>query len=269
MIQKHFQRPLLALPVLLLLLLSAVTSQAQKIKRQTDKHIVNQQERMVFKNWSKSKFTPKKGFLGLNYQYWLTWAWHPNYPKTDRRPLRTDGPQTLRMGMVLAMQQTQASYKLHSDTIKNTAVSEAAAHAGLLSPADPLWKLYYAHEFEALLDSADGYPLRGLEEPVKKHLQQLGSLEWYLQERAELKERLHGTRTADMERGGRIIAYHHLLIEYRKLATKWLGKISVTRKYIKITDESGKSDTTTPAGPALKIPKTDIEIVDEILKNYH
>ena len=38
-----------------------------------DIHIANQQERMVFKQWDKSKFTPSKGFLGLNPLYWLTW----------------------------------------------------------------------------------------------------------------------------------------------------------------------------------------------------
>ncbi|WP_230383744.1 zincin-like metallopeptidase domain-containing protein [Pedobacter endophyticus] len=53
-------------------------------KKITDKHITYQQERMVFKQWDAGKFTPKSGFLGLNPEYWITWALHPNYPKTDR-----------------------------------------------------------------------------------------------------------------------------------------------------------------------------------------
>ncbi|MDM1050472.1 hypothetical protein HX018_19725, partial [Sphingobacterium hotanense] len=108
---------------LLLCLFSITGTMAQNVKRQTDKHIVHQQERMVHKQWDRKKFTPTSGFLGLNYQYWLTWAWHPNYPKTDRRPLSGTGPQTLRMGMVLAMQQTDEAYKKHTDTIRNVAVT--------------------------------------------------------------------------------------------------------------------------------------------------
>jgi len=241
---------------------------AQKIKRQTDKHIVNQQERMVFKSWDRKKFTPNKGFLGLNYQYWLTWAWHPNYPKSDLRPLRADGPQTLRMGLVLAMQQTEKNYKLQSDTIKNTAVSEAAAQAGLFSPTDPLWMLYYERAFKDLQNSAANDPLTGLEEPVKNDLRSMGSYQWYQEEVAELKERLDGVRDADIERGTRILAYHQLLQEYRKLVNKWKAKIQYTKKYLKIMDQSGASRNKELGAPIFKARKSDIEIVDEILKKH-
>ncbi|WP_216657885.1 hypothetical protein, partial [Sphingobacterium shayense] len=251
----------------LLLLLAIPPASGQNIKRQTDKHIVNQHERMVFKSWDRKKFTPKKGFLGLNYQYWLTWAWHPNYPKTDRRPLRPGGPQTLRMGLVLAMQQTEKSYKLQSDTIKKNAVSEAASRAGLLSPADPLWKLYYGRMFSDLLDSMAKDPLAGLEQPVKLRLKQLGSLEWYTQQRAEFKERLDGMRAADIERGNRILGYHHLLMDYRKLLTQWKRKIAHTKKYLKIREGWDISRDKPAAHPVFTAPKSDIEIVDEVLKN--
>ena len=92
-------------PLLCLLLLTEAS--AQTVKYQTDKHIVNQQERMVFKQWDRDKFTPKRGFLSLNYQYWITWALHPRYPRTDRRPLSLSGPQTLRLLLVSAMKRTE------------------------------------------------------------------------------------------------------------------------------------------------------------------
>src|SRR3546814_5216435 len=106
----------------ILLAFSITQGVAQTVKYQTDKHIVHQQERMVFKQWNRDKFTPKKGFLGLNYQYWLTWAWHPNYPRTDRRPLSFTGPQTLRLRLVAAMKNTEEAYKKHADTLRNTAL---------------------------------------------------------------------------------------------------------------------------------------------------
>ncbi len=46
-------------------LLSLAPGVAQNARRLTDQHIVNQQERMVFKQWDKKKFTPTKGFLGI------------------------------------------------------------------------------------------------------------------------------------------------------------------------------------------------------------
>src|SRR5690606_11459700 len=101
-------------------LFSLMQAVAQTAKYQTDKHIVHQQERMVFKQWDRKKFTPTKGFLGLNYQYWLTWAWHPNYPKTDLRPLSAAGRQTQRLLLVAAMKNSQHASKGRAETVRNT-----------------------------------------------------------------------------------------------------------------------------------------------------
>lgn len=266
MTHSIFARMLVALPALLF---TCYTASSQKIKRQTDKHIVHQQERMVHKSWNRKNFTPTKGFLGLNYQYWLTWAWHPNYPKTDRRPLSANGPQTLRMGMVLAMQNTEAAYKLQSDTIRETAVSEAAAQSGLLSSADPLWTLYYKQEFEGLLDSTESDPLNGFSEELKTHLKNFGSMNWYNEERAELKERLLGAKSANMNRGSRLLSYHRMLKDYRKLQSSWAAKVRYAKTFLKITKHNTDQKNGHDAPPALSTPKTDREIADEILKNMY
>src|SRR5690606_2216879 len=182
-----------------LLALSLMQGMAQNVKYQTDKHIVHQQERMVFKQWNRDKFTPKKGFLGLNYQYWLTWAWHPNYPRTDRRPLSFTGPQTLRLQLVAAMKNTEEAYKKHADTLRNTALTEMANYAGAVSAADPLWQLYYRGEFRSLTDGID--PLEGAEPNVGDYLTRTGLLEWYREEREALAERLDAARATNMDRG--------------------------------------------------------------------
>ncbi|MDX3916992.1 MAG: hypothetical protein QHC79_25850 [Pseudosphingobacterium sp.] len=203
--------------ILINLVLVRGVSYAQRNIR--DSHITNQQERMVFKQWDRKKFTPTKGFLGLNPMYWITWGLHPDYPKTDLRPLSAAGNQTQRLALVLAMQQTDEAFKLHSDTISSTALSETASYAGILSSADPLWLLYYSKAFSPLLEETD--PANGASPQVMEHLQSTGTLDWYLDQRNILSERLHSSRTADMERGSRITTWHRLLLEVNKLEVTW------------------------------------------------
>lgn len=252
--------------VLLMCLFSIAETMAQKVKRQTDKHIVHQQERMVHKQWDRKKFTPTSGFLGLNYQYWLTWAWHPNYPKTDRRPLSGTGPQTLRMGMVLSMQQTDEAYKKHADTIRNVAVTEALNYSGLVTDADPLWLLYYRKEFGNLTGDTEFDPLAGLPPDAKDYLRNKGLLEWYNEERAELKERLDAARTTTLDRGSRIMAYHRLLAEYRKLLSSWEAKKNYAAKFLLLAKNRDHLQSDNPDLPKFTTDRSDVQIAEGILK---
>ncbi|MEN5057135.1 hypothetical protein [Sphingobacterium kitahiroshimense] len=247
-----------------LLLLSLTETYAQNVKRQTDKHIVHQQERMVFKQWDRKKFTPTKGFLGLNYQYWLTWAWHPNYPKTDRRPLSAAGAQTQRLLMVAAMKNTEEAYKLHADTLRNTAVSEMVNYAGIASRADPLWQLYYRHEFSPLTDGQNGDPMDDAEPEVREYLTSTGILEWYLEESRALAQRLDAARTTNLDRGSRIMAYHHMLGEYRELSTLWEAKKNRAKLYLSL---AGTNEKVKESDHPITLPtgKTDRQIADNIL----
>lgn len=251
---------------LLLCLFSITGTMAQNVKRQTDKHIVHQQERMVHKQWDRKKFTPTKGLFGLNYQYWLTWAWHPNYPKTDRRPLSGTGPQTLRMGMVLAMQQTAEAYKKHTDTIRNVAVTEALNYSSLVMDADPLWLLYYRREFGDLTGSTDTDPLAGLPPDVGDYLRNKGLLEWYGEERAELGERLEAARTTMLDRGSRIMAYHRLLGEYRKLLAAWEAKKNYAAKFLLLAGSRDHLQNENPDMPEFGGGRSDVQIAEDILK---
>ncbi|MBV2228524.1 MAG: hypothetical protein KUL85_16835 [Sphingobacterium mizutaii] len=246
------------------LLLSLTESKAQNVKRQTDKHIVHQQERMVFKQWDRKKFTPIKGFLGLNYQYWLTWAWHPNYPKTDLRPLSAAGPQTQRLLMVAAMKNTEEAYKLHADTLRNTTLSEMVNYAGVASVADPLWQLYYRHEFSPLIDGQNVDPMDGAEAEVRDYLTRTGAKEWYLEESRALAERLDAARNTNLDRGSRIMAYHRMLAEYRELSTLWEAKKNRAKLYLSLTKTNERAKVT-DSSLAVPTGKTDRQIADDIL----
>lgn len=238
----------------------------QNVKRQTDRHIVNQQERMVHKQWDRKKFTPTSGFLSLNYQYWITWALHPNYPRTDRRPLSGTGPQTLRMGMVLAMQQTDEAYKRHADTIRNVAVTEALNYSGLVTDGDPLWLLYYNREFSQLLESTEAEILHGLPPEVREYLQQKGVYEWYAAERTELKERLEAAKSTILDRGSRILAYHRMLMEHRRLLATWEAKKSYAAKFISLSKSRDRLQDGSADLPDFVNSRSDVQIAEDILK---
>ena len=231
----------------------------------SDEAVTNQQERMVFKQWDWDKFTPKPGFLGLNPNYWLTWALHPNYPKTDLRPLGPLGPQTQRLGLVLAMASSTSRQRLHSDTLKTQALIKASAYSGLLSDLDPLWQLYYRQEFASLLSGNQQEDLTGIPGREKQYLISSGIYEWYRSETGNLSQRLEITRKTTLERGERLLAYQRLLMEYRAVESAWSEKKRLAWKYLSISDarpgagQSGEGMRTKGGG--------DIEIADRILKH--
>lgn len=235
---------------------------AQTVKYQTDQHIVNQQERMVFKQWDRNKFTPSRGFLGLNPNYWLTWAWHPSYARTDLRPLSASGPQTQRLLLVAAMKNTEEAYKKQADTLSRTAVSEMIGYSGAVSAIDPLWQLYYQNEFRPLLDGED--PLAGISADVRIYLMRTGLLDWYSEESLALKERINGLRTTDIERGSRIMGYHRMLAEYRQLVASWEAKKQRAVLYLKLSKVN--TNVKIFSQPIAVLPgKTDQQIADAIL----
>lgn len=241
---------------------SGLLANAQK--KITDKHIIYQQERMVFKQWDRDKFTPKPGFLGLNPEYWITWALHPNYPKSDLRPLGPMGPQTQRLMFAAAMQNTDNLYKLHADTLRNTALSEASNYSSALSFADPLWLMYYRNEFEGLLNQADSDLLTGLSAAERSYLISSGLLDWYRDESHALLERLEIARSTTVDRGSRIMAYHRMLGEYRKLLASWETKKSKAKAFLSIRSSAKKLSSGSPID--VRGGKTDIQIADDILK---
>ncbi|TCC98781.1 hypothetical protein [Pedobacter hiemivivus] len=231
-----------------------------------DESIRYQQERMVFKQWDKNKFTPTSGFLGLNPYYWLTWGLHPNYKKTDIRPLSPAGPQTQRLALTAAMTAASNAYSLESDTLRNTSLLEIANQSGALSAADPLWLLYYKKELSPVLEYSDNSILAPLPQAVRSKVISEGLLSWYKNELSMLKERIEGARNADMDRGSRILTYHRMLLEYRALEATWETRTATAKKNINNSgaQEKIKSD---PAMSKTWTPETDEQIAREILKN--
>ena len=232
-----------------------------------DKSIRYQQERMVFKQWDKNKFTPTSGFLGLNPLYWLTWGlFHPSYHKTDLRPLSANGPQTQRLGLVAAMNATDNNYKLQSDTVRNTALSEMAGQSGLITGADPLWLLYYSREFRPVLNNSMATILAGLSPRVSGRLMSEGLYSWYKSELDRLKERIEGAHNADMDRGARIMAYYRLLKEYRTLSGVWAVRTASAQMTLEMEKQQQRLHAGQTTAPQWT-PQSDIQIAKKVLEH--
>lgn len=224
-----------------------------------------QQQRMVFQQWDQDKFKPGKGFLDLNPYYWLVWGWpYPNYHKTDLRPLSVTGPQTQRLALVAAMNASDNRYKLQSDTVKNTALSAIAAQSGLFSDADPLWILYYKDELQPVINSSMSSVLAGLSPQVSAKLVSEGLYSWYKSELDRLKQRVDGAHSADMDRGSRILAYHRLLLEYRRISGVWATRTASAQTALNMTALQQKLQTNQLAVPDWT-PQTDVQIAAKVL----
>lgn len=229
-----------------------------------DEHITNQQERMVFKSWDEDKFTPKPGFLGLNPLYWLTWGLHPNYPDTDLRPLGPLGPQSQRLALAVVLSAAENQYKLQSDSIRQTAEFNFSQHSGLLSDFDALWNLYYSSVLKPLKSSQIDL-LSGLRPDVIIALNRSGFISWYQSEHQALRERLSVARNSDMEKGSRILYYHRLLLEYRKLQASWEEKKRLSGRWLDTSDK--RKSIIRREKSTDKWAQKDIELADRILKN--
>ncbi|WP_316826081.1 hypothetical protein [Pedobacter miscanthi] len=252
------------MPVFMLLMLPALFCGAQKSIR--DESMVYQQERMVFKQWDRSKFTPTSGWLGINPYYWLTWGLHPNYPKTDLRPLAGAGPQLQRLSLAGLQKDADRSYELHSDSLGNVAKEEILGHSGLLSAADPLWLLYYSRQLRPVTDFDPLLALEGLNAGTKASLISEGIYDWYNGEMRVLAERLDLTRKSNQDRGARILSYHGMLMDYRKLMGIWSTRVSTAGRFISqgLLQKKLKAQET-------RIEKwdenSDVEIAREVLRS--
>lgn len=221
-----------------------------------DNAVRHQEERMVYDNWDQNKFDPKAGFLDLNPYYWLVWGlFYPNYHKTDLRPLSATGPQTQRLLLVGAQNNTDGKYKLQSDTLRSTALSQIASQTGTLSATDPLWVLYYKGQFA---------PLAKPVAPLPNVSADLYS--WYTAERAMLKQRLDGAQSTDMDRGSRIMAYYRLLNDYKSLTGVWAVKVAAAQQTAQMNKQSVQLKTGTVTIPDWT-PASDVGIANKVLLN--
>jgi hypothetical protein len=233
-----------------------------------DRAIVAQRERMVYKEWDQDKFYPKPNrILGVptNLLWYMTWALHPNYPKTDRRPLSPQGEQTQRLALAAAMSITSDYYKKEADSIRSASAKELARISGAFSEVDPLYQLYYKKELKPLEnpgeEAFDDVPMA-----VQDYLQETGALDLYQKEMERLAERYELSKKLDMERGQRILMYHRILQEMRQCLSRWQHQINLSQQVVEF--KSFKSQVSREAGSPTRWKETDDQtVIERIIKN--
>jgi len=210
-----------------------------------DRAVVAQQERMVFKQWDRSRFLPRPNrVLGVptNPNWLLTWAFHPDYPGLDRRPLSPAGEQTQRLGWAAAMKVSSDYYKKQADTLHNLAAREMIRISGALSGTDPLFLLYYKEELSPL-DNIEDQAFQTAPEPLKEYMTWTGAYDWYLENMQSLAERYGLAKNLDMERGQRLLMYHRIMLEMRKLLDNWKYKLALSEKMLDFRESFERWDT--------------------------
>lgn len=233
-----------------------------------DRAIVAQQERMVHKEWDRDKFYPKPNrILGVptNLLWYMTWALHPNYPKSDRRPLSPQGEQTQRLALAAAMSISSDYYKKEADSIQLASAKELTRISGAFSEVDPLYLLYYKNELKPLENPSekafDDVPLA-----VQDYLQETGVLDWFQKETVRLAERYQLAKKLDMERGQRILMYHRILQEMRQCLSRWQHQIHLSQQVVEF--KSLKSHVSSEVGsPARWMETDDQKVIERIIKN--
>jgi hypothetical protein len=230
-----------------------------------DRAIVVQQERMVYKEWDQDKFYPKPNrILGVptNLLWYMTWALHPNYPKTDRRPLSPQGEQTQRLALAAAMSITSDYYKKEADSIQLASTKELTRISGAFSEADPLYLLYYKKELKPLENPGEEV-FDYAPTDVQAYLQETGALDWYQEEMERLAERYELSKKLDMERGQRILMYHRILQEMRQCLSRWQHQINLSQRVLEF--KCFKSDK--GRNPARWNTTDGQKVINRIVKN--
>src|SRR5690554_598604 len=195
----------------------------------------------------------------------MTWALHPNYPKTDRRPLSPQGEQTQRLALAVAMSITSDHYKKEADSIQLASAKELARISGAFSEVDPLYQLYYRKELKPL-ESPDKEAFDDVPTVVQAYLQETGALAWYQGEMGQLAERYQLAKKLDMERGQRILMYHRILQEMRQCLSRWQYQIHLSQQVVEF--KSLKSHVPIEAGsPARWKEIDDQKVIDRIIRN--
>jgi hypothetical protein len=138
--------------------------------------------------------------------------------------------------------------------------------SGLTSEADPLWILYYRDELKPVLNNSMASILAGLTPQVSAKLVSEGLYAWYKNELDRLKERVNGAHSADMDRGSRILAYHRLLLEYRRLSGVWATRTSSAQMTLTMTAQQQKLKNG-QVTVTNWTPQTDVQIAGKILQH--
>lgn len=110
------------------------------------------------------------------------------------------------------------------------------------------------------MENIEASAFKNTAENVRGYVTQTGAYDWYLENMQSLAERYGFAKTLDMERGQRILMYHRIMLDMRKLLTNWEYKLSLSGKMLALRENIG------PENPGQLIQNPDLAKQDEMVK---
>lgn len=262
-----------------------------------DTHITNQAKRDVVTDWAPMLPNPNYNFFGIqtNIHYTFTWGWFaPNQNEDyrdgpDIRPYKQGG-KGMNTFFNYASSQTFTGWMSEdSEVIGEEAESELAYNTALTFEADPLYVLYYKGKLEPIRNwnatdfqnEMDAFIINSIANEVglttgerNQLIFKLGTsgiMTSYIDQMDMLKERFDMATTLSMGRGKRIITYHDLMLDYRKLNNGFMKSIQLhARLMVHLIRDSSSSVFSLQTNNGIdEIQEVDDEsTMNNILANY-
>lgn len=242
--------------------------------RLTDKSIVAQEKRMVYSKWGEWRPYPTY-FLGIqtNFAYATVWGmWAPSRNKDyrngqDIRPLKPTGLQMQRYSQISLMDNQTKEILTNTEAQKNAEQDEFLNKTHFTAVADPLYLVYYKPNLKSL-DNFNVYSFfyidwgftkkKAFDEAVK-----FGMIEQLRSDIIELKDKYEVARGVDVSRGKRLLMYHDVFLQWRKLKQR----IRDTENTFYLTELTKSKLMQYRIDTATHHTRSDSEIFNEVLKN--
>lgn len=247
-------------------------------KRIRDKAVENQQNRMVFKEWDKKKFTPVPHWydpISL-VLFVATWVPYLSYMKgPDLRPLRVGGEQTIREAIAENHRLSTEEYKKYSDSLKKAAQNKFLSHHPSIAKFDPLYLIFYKKQLIGL-EQYEQNAFYNVDDKLKDFMKNKDQHRQYLKEMELLLDRYNNAKKTFLERGQRIILMHNIYLDYRKTLASWKQQIETNSTFLKVLNtinqnpsaKKGQNKEISDIKSVYDFKKKDIELMRELIKNF-
>jgi hypothetical protein len=262
-----------------------------------DTHILNQERRDTNTSWGNFQPNPNYNFFGIqtNIHYTFTWGWfapsqNEDYREgPDIRPYKPGGKGWTTWSNYNNSRTFTGMMKDDSEIIGENAEQELAYNTGLTFATDPLYILYYKDKLEPIRNWDSSNFINEIEDiiinsivnevgltvPERNQLifkvTSSGITQGYIDHMDILKERFDMSTTLNMGRGKRIISYHELMLDYRKLNNGFIKKLQLhARMMVHLLRKSSSTVWTLQTNNGIdEIEDTDdVGIMNNILANY-
>lgn len=268
--------------LVILFLITALSLKGQAVKAIHDEALLSHNKRMVFESWGDFKPLKKYNWIGIQTNKHYGWMWGTQLAATsstrhkrnrayrsgdDIRPLRVGGKEFNRHLGAIESHKLSEDFLKETDIIKDEALQEILYYNSTISKADPLYMLYFQKTLKPIINFNKNSPYEGhkISQSIIQRFILTGFNDTFIKEMEVLKDRLNVAFDSDMPRGKRIILYHNLLDEYRRLERLLNREITIAG--IMVKNSAPKVNLYEPIDYSTFSPISDLELMNNIIHN--